>query len=321
MIAFGPVPSRRLGYSLGINHIPPKHCTYCCVYCQVGRTTSLEITRREFYPPQQVIMEVGEALENARRHEKQVDFLTLVPDGEPTLDIHLGDLVLGLKQFDIPLAVITNSSLIFQQDVQQALLPVDWVSFKVDSVDEASWRKVNRPHAKLSLTAIINGMLEFRGKYHGELVTETMLISGVNDADSSIESLSNFLLALQPFKSYLAIPIRPPAEMWVMPPDPEVLLTYLEKISKKCPFIDLLFDMEEGDFSSTGNLIRDILAITAVHPMREDALRSMVGNANGNWNVVESLVNSSELICVTYRDENYFITRNKNKKLKSSQEY
>ncbi len=320
MIAFGPVPSRRLGYSLGINHIPPKHCTYSCVYCQVGRTTSLEITRREFFPPHQVIAEVGEALDNASRHEKQVDFLTLVPDGEPTLDIHLVELVQGLKKFGLPVAVITNSSLIDQQEVQQALLAVDWVSFKVDAVDEESWRKIDRPHGKLSLNAILNGMLEFRGMFQGELVTETMLISGINDTDSSLASLSSFLLALQPFKSYLAIPIRPPAEAWVKPPEPDVLLRYMEEISKRCPFIDLLFDLEEGDFSSTGDLIQDILGITAVHPMREDALRNMVEKAHGNWNVVESLVTSSKLICVRYLNENYFINRNRNSNLLSRQE-
>jgi len=311
MIAFGPVPSRRLGYSLGVNHIPPKHCTYSCVYCQVGRTTSLDITRREYFPPQQVIEEVKVALEKAGSSGAQVDFITLVPDGEPTLDIHLGDLILGLKQFDIPLAVISNASLIDRQDVQAELLPADWVSLKVDAVGEAAWRAINRPYAKLSLVEILNGMLEFRAKFRGELVTETMLVSGINDTASSMKSLSEFLLTLQPFKSYLSIPIRPPAESWVKPPAPEMLLNLLEELSKRCDFIDLLFDMEEGDFSSTDDLIRDILAITTVHPMREDALRRMVARAHGSWDMVESLIASGELHSVHYREERYFINRNR----------
>lgn len=309
MITFGPVPSRRLGYSLGINHIPPKHCSYACVYCQVGRTTSLEITRREFFPPQQVITEVGIALEKAFMLGKQVDFITLVPDGEPALDLHLGELLLGLKPFDIPLAVISNASLIDRRDVQSELLPADWVSLKVDAVDESAWRAINRPHKKLSLPAILNGMLEFRAQFRGELVTETMLISGINDSTSTIDSLSGFLSTLQPFKSYLSIPIRPPAESWVKPPAPEVLLNLMADLSRRCPFIDLLIDMEEGEFSSTGDLAADILSITAVHPMREDALRIMVDQAHGSWDMVESLIASDQLISVPYREERYFINR------------
>lgn len=314
MITFGPVPSRRLGYSLGVNHISPKHCTYSCAYCQVGRTTSLEVTRREFFPPQQVIKEVGVALEKVAARGIQVDFITLVPDGEPTLDIHLEDLILGLKQFGFPLAVISNASLIDRQDVQADLLPADWVSLKVDAVGEEAWRAINRPHARLSLPAILNGMLEFREKFSGELVTETMLISGINDTPASIETLSQFLLTLQPFKSYLSIPIRPPAESWVKPPDPESLMSLLAEISKRFPFIDLLFDLAEGDFSSTGDLVQDILAITAVHPMREDALRRMVARASGSWVMVESLIASNQLISVLYREERYFINRFRNKR-------
>lgn len=314
MITFGPVPSRRLGFSLGVNHIPPKHCTYFCVYCQAGRTTSLEITRREFFPPQQVIEDVSASLEKAGSAGIQVDFITLVPDGEPTLDIHLGDLILGLKHFGIPLAVISNASLIDRQDVQADLLLADWVSLKVDAVEESAWHAINRPHAKLSLPAILNGMLEFRAKFCGELVTETMLVSGINDTVSSIKSLSEFLLTLQPLKSYLSIPIRPPAESWVQPPDPEILLTLLEELTKRCPFIDLLFDMEEGDFTSTGDLVRDILAITAVHPMREEALRRMVARSHESWDMVESLITSGELLVVYYRDERYFINQNSNQR-------
>jgi len=126
-----------------------------------------------------------------------------------------------------------------------------------------------------------------------------------------MKSLSEFLLTLQPFKSYLSIPIRPPAESWVKPPAPEMLLNLLEELSKRCDFIDLLFDMEEGDFSSTDDLIRDILAITTVHPMREDALRRMVARAHGSWDMVESLIASGELHSVHYREERYFINRNR----------
>jgi len=307
MIAFGPVPSRRLGYSLGINHIPPKHCTYSCVYCQVGRTTSLEINRRQFYPLTEIIDDVGQAIFKAREHGQTIEFLTLVPDGEPTLELQLGELIEALKQFETPIAVISNASLIDHLDVQDALLQADWVSLKVDVVEEVAWQRINRPHGQLSLPAILNGMLSFRSRYHGELVTETMLISRINDNEIAIKALSNFLLELQPFRSYLSIPTRPPAEPWVKPPEAGSLQQVLSVFAVKCPFSDLLFAFEEDDFASTGDLVEDILAITAVHPLRKSALRKMISQAGGDWNIVESLIISGQLACITYRDEIYYL--------------
>ena len=105
MIAYGPVPSRRLGRSLGVNNIPPKACTYSCVYCQVGRTRKLEAERREFYSPDRIVDEVSTRVAQVRAAAEQIDYLAFVPDGEPTLDVHLGDVLLRLKELGIPLAV------------------------------------------------------------------------------------------------------------------------------------------------------------------------------------------------------------------------
>lgn len=183
MIAFGPVPSRRLGYSLGINNIPAKYCTYSCVYCQVGRTTHMTLDRQEFYPVDQVLAEVGQKVTEVAQAGKKIDYLTLVPDGEPTLDINLGKVISGLKQFGIPVAVISNASLIDQLDVQEELVEADWVSLKVDSVDEKVWKKINRPHRRLYLDRILDGIRSFKTKYPGKLVTESMLVAGLNDTE------------------------------------------------------------------------------------------------------------------------------------------
>jgi len=309
MITFGPVPSRRLGYSLGINHIPPKHCTYACVYCQVGQTTTMEITRREFYPVAQIVNEVEQAITRAAEFGRTIDFLTLVPDGEPTLDLNLGILIRELKKFLIPVAVITNSSLIDRPDVQDELMLADWVSVKVDTLEENSWRKINRPHHSLSLIAILNGILSFRQKFTGELVTETMLVSGINDNENTIRMLTGFLTELQPFKSYLSIPTRPPVESWVRPPDAETLQLLLEVIERRCTFFDLLFESEGDDFVSTGNLVEDILGITAVHPLRESALRKLVEEVDGDWNLIESLIMTEQLFRLTYRGDHFYTRR------------
>lgn len=307
MIAFGPVPSRRLGSSLGINHIPPKHCPYSCVYCQVGRTTKLEITRQEFYPLSQVLDEVGTKIAEIMKAGGTIDFLSLVPDGEPTLDLHLSRLIEGLKPFGIPIAVISNASLIDSGEVQDALMQADWISLKVDAVTDTAWRRINRPYRRLSLTSILTGILNFRGKFQGKLVTETMLIAGINDSESAIHNLASYLLELQPFKAFLSIPTRPPAESWVRTPDAGSLQKILAILAQNITFAEFLFENDDADFRSTGDLVEDILGITAVHPMREEALRQMVARSGASWKIVEDLLSSKKITCVHYREERFYL--------------
>ena len=138
-IAFGPVPSRRLGRSLGVNNIPHKVCPYSCVYCQVGRTLRFQIEPSRFYEPAAIVQKVREKVFES---EGPIDYLTFVPDGEPTLDGGIGETIEQLKPLGIRIAVITNATLIDRRDVQAALRAVDWVSFKVDSVSEKTWKKL-----------------------------------------------------------------------------------------------------------------------------------------------------------------------------------
>lgn len=307
MIAYGPVPSRRLGYSLGINNIPAKHCSYSCIYCQVGRTTHLKIERQEFYPVDQILSDVEIKVTDCVKLDKKIDYLTIVPDGEPTLDINLGKLISKLKQFNIPIAVISNASLIDRPDVQEELMGADWVSLKVDSVEEDLWKKINRPHRQLSLSKIMDGMLTFRNKFDGELATETMLVGGMNDNRSATNALIDFLLKLQPDVSYLSIPIRPPAESRVTSPGIEALKEIISVCSERVSFVDFLFETEVGDFISTGDIEEDVLSITAVHPLREKALREMLEQTGNSWETVENLLDANKITSVFYRDENYYL--------------
>lgn len=166
--AFGPVPSRRLGRSLGINNIPPKTCSYSCVYCQLGRTSKLRLERDEFYSPDKILRDVEDKIRQARRRGEAIDYLTFVPDGEPTLDLHIGEEIKRLRKLGLKIAVITNSSLIWETDVREELLMADWVSIKVDAVSPDIWRKVNRPHARLDLDRIWEGISEFARTFKGE---------------------------------------------------------------------------------------------------------------------------------------------------------
>ena len=201
MIAFGPVPSRRLGKSLGINNIPPKICSYSCIYCQLGSGFPPRRERGAFYSPERVYDEVRVKIEQAKRRDAAIDFLTFVSDGEPTLDSNLGDEIELLKPLNIKIAVISNTSLLSDESVRNDLLKADWVSLKMDSTQESVWRKINRPHKSLRLVEILDGASEFARIYRGELVTETMLVEDVNDGVKNMEDLAVFLERLAPAKA------------------------------------------------------------------------------------------------------------------------
>ncbi|HEX7078928.1 MAG TPA: radical SAM protein, partial [Candidatus Eisenbacteria bacterium] len=218
-IAFGPIPSRRLGQSLGINNIPPKHCTYSCVYCQVGPTEGTELARREFYDTAEVVGAVTRKVAELRAAGERIDHLSFVPDGEPTLDVNLGAEIRALEPLGIPIAVITSGALLWMPDVRADLAAADLVSVKVDATVESVWRRVDRPNGRIDFATMQEGVLQFAREYKGELLTDTMLVAGMNDDEASLEGVASFLEKVAPRRAYLAIPTRPPADARVHPPD------------------------------------------------------------------------------------------------------
>ena len=181
-IVFGPIPSRRLGRSLGINNIPPKVCSYSCVYCQVGRTDTMTIKRKEFFSPAEIYSEVAKRVEQLKNANETIDYLSIVSEGEPTLDVNLGQLIKKLRKLDIDIAVITNSSLLWDEDVRSDLMNADLVSLKIDSVFPKIWKRIDRPHNTLDLHKIMEGIKSFAANYCGILLTETMLVKVTNDS-------------------------------------------------------------------------------------------------------------------------------------------
>jgi wyosine [tRNA(Phe)-imidazoG37] synthetase (radical SAM superfamily) len=300
MIAFGPVPSRRLGRSLGVNNIPPKVCTYSCVYCQLGRTIKMQVERRTFYEPEEILQDVQEKVAKARKTGEPIDYLTFVPDGEPTLDVNLGREIELLKPLGIKIAVITNASLIWREDVREALMKADWVSLKLDSTRGEVWCRINRPHGTLQPASILDGMLEFTKAYRGELATETMLVEGVNDSDDHVREAADFLARLKPARAYLAVPTRPPAEEWVRPPGEEAINRAYQTLSKRVDQVEYLIGYEGNAFAFTGNVEEDLLSITAVHPMREEAVSKLLAKAGTDWPVVRKLIAQGQLIEMEY---------------------
>jgi len=309
MIAFGPVPSRRLGRSLGINNIPPKHCTYSCLYCQVGRTLNLVADRRKFYTPEEIFEAAKEKVEKSRNFAEPVDYLTFVADGEPTLDINLGREIELLKSLGIKIAVISNASLVRQQAVQDDLARADWVSLKVDAVHPNIWRKIDRPHSSLTLKAVQEGMLQFKKRFTGRLVTETMLLKDVNDGDNHLSDIADFLHRLNPDIAYVAIPTRPPAEKRVFPASEEVVNRAYQIFSRKVAKVEYLIGYEGNEFAFTGDIRADILSITAVHPMSEEAMNQFLIHAGGEISVVEKLMSQEKIKQTSYNETKFYIRR------------
>lgn len=305
--SFGPVPSRRLGRSIGINNIPAKICTYACRYCQVGRTTEMPVERRMFYRPMDLFRDVSRRVEQAKNTGTAVDYLTFVPDGEPTLDIHLGEEIRMIKELGIPVAVITNNSLIWRDDVQKELMEADWVSLKVDSVSEEDWLWVNRPQRSLNLARILEEAVRFASNYRGRLNTESMLLSRTCAKVERLEDLADYLGRLKPEKSYLSVPIRPPADSGVQGPGEGDLNRAFQIVSSRVKSVEYLVGYEGDAFSSTGDIETDLLAITAVHPMRREAVEKLLQHQNVDWGVVEAMLERGVLTMSPYQGHTYFM--------------
>jgi len=306
-IAFGPVPSRRLGQSLGINNVTTKACSYTCLYCQVGKTTEKIIKPKAFFSPTQIHEAVAMRVEKLKARRLSIDYLTFVPDGEPTLDISLGESIDALRDLDIPIAVITNGSLLSRNEVRSRLCRADLVSVKVDSVHEDAWRKINLPHHDLSLATILQGIREFTADFGGTLITDTMLIAGINDDTGSLTDTADFLAEIAPRKAYIAVPTRPTTVKKAHATDEAGLTRAHQIFSARLPSVELLTGHEVGEFAYTGDARNDLLAVTAVHPMREADVRRLLRKDHADWALVEELLAKGILKSTTHEGEHYYL--------------
>ncbi|MFN4227511.1 MAG: radical SAM protein [Candidatus Ratteibacteria bacterium] len=304
-IVFGPVPSRRFGQSLGINNVPlPKRCSYCCIYCQIGRTSIYLIERKEFYKPEEIKKQVKEMIEILK--EKKIDYISFVPDGEPTLDINLGKEIEILKEFGIKIAVITNSSLIWRKDVRDDLKKADCVSLKIDAVSKDIWEKINRPNEKINLEAILKGIEIFSKEFKGELLTETLFVKDINDNGKEIEKIGEFLRKIKPDIAYIGYPTRPPTEKWVKVPEKEKIDFAYIVFKMKNLNVKIIGEKEKEEFGFTGNLIEDILSIVSVHPMSEKEMEKFLKDNGGSLNLLKNLIDRGEISEIEYMGGKYY---------------
>jgi wyosine [tRNA(Phe)-imidazoG37] synthetase (radical SAM superfamily) len=236
-----------------------------------------------------------------------IDYLTFVPDGEPTLDVGLAEEITLLRPLGIDVAVITNASLISRPDVRATLALADWVSVKVDSVDEGIWRRVNHPHQALQLEDILHGITAFSRDFDGVLTTETMLVAGVNNGDEPIRQVADFLAGLDVAVSYISVPTRPPAVRGVRPPSAEAINAAFQLMQQRLLQVEMLIGYEGDNFASTGDPVADLLSICAVHPMRRSAVESLLAQTGANWDTVGALVAGGRLVETDFEGHRYYL--------------
>ena len=206
---FGPVPSRRLGLSLGVDLIPFKTCSFDCLYCEVGRTTELTLSPVNHAPYKEVVREVEERLRTCRP-----DVITIAGSGEPTLYADLEKVIDGIKEItEIDVALLTNGSLFWREEIVRRVLHADIILPTLSSAFEDTFRKIHRPPAELSLEMVINGLKQLRAMYRGRIYLETIFLADINDTDQEIAALKSVIDAINPDKIQINTVVRPPADI------------------------------------------------------------------------------------------------------------
>jgi wyosine [tRNA(Phe)-imidazoG37] synthetase (radical SAM superfamily) len=231
---YGPVPSRRLGLSLGVDIVPGKICTLDCIYCQIGRTTRRSIVRQDFIDIDAVLAELAVKLKTGLK----ADYITIGGSGEPTLNSRLGDLIDGIRRLtDIRVAILTNGTLLYRADVRAECAKADVVCPTLDAADAAVFEAVHRPTRGITIEKLVSGLEEFRREYRGEIWLEVFLVTGVNTEAEQIEKLKGLIRRIRPDKVHLNTAVRPPAEPNVQAVPAATLDAIARQIGGNCEVI------------------------------------------------------------------------------------
>jgi wyosine [tRNA(Phe)-imidazoG37] synthetase (radical SAM superfamily) len=232
---FGPVPSRRLGRSLGIDLVPFKTCTFDCIYCDLGRTLQKTASREAYVSAEEIERELEMTLDNLGRRP---DFITISGSGEPTLHSGLGTIIRAVRNLTcIPVAVLTNSSLLFLDEVRKQLLDADVILPSLDAARPMTFKQINRPHPLLTLDHLLSGLVQFRKEFRHQIWLETLFCRGINDHDDEVEALRKAVDRIQPDRIQLNTPVRPPAESFAFPLAPDRLEDIRERLGDRAEVI------------------------------------------------------------------------------------
>lgn len=281
---FGPVSSRRLGQSLGVDLLPMKSCTWNCVYCQLGRTKRFVTERCEFYPPEEILQEIRVVLQTG----SHIDWITFVGSGETLLYKGIGYLIEEVKKITpIPVAIITNGSLLYWPEVRKELLQADAVLPSLNAGSESLYECIDRPAPGFTFRQHLAGLLEFRKEYSGKLWVEVMLLKGMNDSDEALHDLAGALKQISPDMVHLVLPTRPAPEQQVALPDPERIDSAVTILSTAAPVMHPVKGCM--DLGGASDLLETVTAIISRHPVQEKELSAaLLARFSGDRALVES---------------------------------
>ncbi|MEA2006246.1 MAG: radical SAM protein [Acidobacteriota bacterium] len=299
---YGPVPSRRLGFSLGIDIIPCKTCTFNCIYCQLGPTKKTTIQRRSYYSCSEILAQLKSVLDSGQR----IDYITFSGSGEPTLNSILGKLIREIKKItSIPVAVLTNSSLISRKSVREALNAADLVVPSLDAATQDAFLLVNRPHSSLKAQKIIQGLIDFRKEFKGLLWLEVMLVKGINDSPPHIQKLMEAIAKIKPEKVQLNTVIRPPAEKFARP----LNLKELERIKNMIgPNCEIIADFEaKAQTPLSKDLGEAIFSMIRRRPVSLFDISASLGrNPNEILKYLNSLLKENKIKQILHKGVTYY---------------
>lgn len=304
---YGPVPSRRLGRSLGVDLVPFKTCTYDCIYCQLGQTTNKTMERRDYVQIDDVMAELKDKLNSGM----VCDYISLAGSGEPTLHTGIGELIEQIKTTtNIPVAVITNGSLLYLPEVREALMCADLVIPSLDVGDEQLFQYVNRPHNALSFDQVVKGLIDFSGKFTGQIWLEVLLLGGVTGIQSEAEKIAALVKRIHPTKVQLNTVYRPPAEENAFPLTVEQLIALKSYFSGDVEIIDNLHPAEKPlpDIHTIPD--EDIVSLLARRPCTIVDIASGLGmHIHEVIKRIEALVKTDKVNCIVTRKRNYYTKR------------
>ena len=299
---FGPVPSRRLGFSLGVDLFPFKVCSLDCIYCQIGKTTRKTVARKEYIPSAKILAELEKILTGS----KTIDYITLSGSGEPTLNSKTGEIIRGIKKMTaIPVAVITNATLLTDDVLRRELISADLVVPSLDGATQDAFEKVNRPHTSLKIEEIIKGMIDFKKICKGKMWLEIMLVKNINDNEDELNALKTAVEQIKPDKIQLNTPIRPPSEEWAKTLSASKLIKIKKFFGDKCEII--------ADFNRKGHkaYLKDvedeILTLISRRPVTSRDISSSLGlHINEVIKYVEDLEKRKKISSKIYQGKRYF---------------
>lgn len=305
MITFGPVPSRRLGRILGIDNIPSKHCTYSCVYCQLGKTKAKSKNRKSFYSPEDIFADVQVIIKKIKKKGENIDYIAFISSGEPTLDLNLGNTIDLIKLLGYKVAIISNGSLIWIDDVKSYLNKIDTVLFKIDTYNSENWTKINRPNKSQNFSLIKNELIEYASTK--KFFTESTIMNQINSNKRHTQELAIFISKLNPVKAFIRIPTHPYSLKTAVKPDELTILKIYKIFSTYLPNVEILLDFENNKLIPLSNIEKDILNFVSIHPIKEDSLSTLLTNNNADWQIVDTMIEKKILKSIDFEGITYFI--------------